>query len=83
MNLYLKRCHVRPVAVVGKEEEEVRARARPVFLPSFLAQYRDVSVHLNPIPIPHPPPLPACLPRSLEKLPLNASPLSASAIKMI
>ena len=32
-----------------------RARARPFFRPFFLAQYRDVSVHLNPIPIPLPP----------------------------
>ena len=76
MSLFLKRCHVRPVAVVGKEE--VRARARPFFRSFFLAQYRDVSVHLNPIPIPLPPL--ACLLTSFtRKLPLNASPLSASA----
>ena len=45
-------CVSRPV--VGKEEEEeVRSLAPSFFLFSFLlVQYRDVSVHLNPIPIP-------------------------------
>ena len=57
MNLYLKRCHVRWPWWERKRRRCARARPLflPFFLPSFLAQYRDVSVHLNPIPIPLPP----------------------------
>ena len=87
MNLNLKRCHVRPVAVVGKEEERRRcARARPLFLPFFLPSSHNIGMCLSisiPFPSRSPLPLPACLPRSLEKLPLNASSPSASAFKMI